>query len=74
MTLVGAVECLQIVDGALIDGPHSAAQKQGSSCPQTIVRLQLLHFLPATAKWIGLRLALVNPQRGHVNVDADEAP
>jgi len=74
MTLVGAVERLQIVYGALINEPHPAAQKRGSPCREAMLLLQLLHFLAATPELIGLRLALVDPQRGHVDVDADETP
>jgi len=58
MTLVGAVERQQIVDGALINEPHPAAQKRGSPSRAAML-LQLLHFLAATPEVIGLRLALV---------------
>jgi len=74
MTVVGAVERLQIVDGALINEPHPAAQKRGSPSREAMLLLQLLHFLAATPELIALRLALVDPQRGHVDVDADETP
>lgn len=33
-----------------------------------------MHFLAATPELVRLRLALINPQCGHVDVDADEAP
>jgi len=59
MTLVGAVERLQIVDGALINEPHPAAQKRGSPSREAMLLLQLLHFLAATPELIALRLALV---------------
>lgn len=75
MALVGAVECLQVIDSGLILTGHESSHRPAASQERRPASRQalLLLLLAATPKVVRLCLALVYPERGDVDVDADEA-